>query len=91
MTKELNEYQILNKDVAWLKEVKLFLLDGMSILITGNIYLFFQREGYQYLNEELKLLWKMLEKLDDYLQEKSKVVEKTRKKLEDANGGVGHF
>jgi len=41
MTKELNDCQVLNKDVAWLKEIKLFLLDGLSMLETANIYLFF--------------------------------------------------
>ena len=43
------------------------------------------------MKEELKILWKMLSKLDDYLLEKSKVVENTRNRLDNANGGTGNY
>ena len=33
----------------------------------------------------------MLSKLDDYLLEKSKVVENTRNRLDSANGGTGNY
>ena len=33
----------------------------------------------------------MLSKLDDYLLEKSKVVENTRNRLDNANGGTGNY
>ena len=40
------------------------------------------------MTEELKILWKMVSKLDDFLTAKSNVVEKTKKDLKNANEGA---